>query len=983
MSSDNKSIIQLAKNLPIADVIRKAGYSLTEKNGKITGHCPFHDEKTPSFSVSTKKNIFKCFGCGVAGDPVNFIKKYKFEDNNKNFPKVLDWFRSEFAIGDSESVSFSKPKPIRENTDNTTGQYIIQKKEFTPAELLFLGPNVTKEICELYNYSSVEYYITPSGHKYSSTPEYFIFVFDSGKFQKLIQPFGDIRFLYVNHDKKTKNYVYGLQQIQTYITETKINIASKIADDNELDDSSNEVDPNTISYKLPYIIKVAGERDALNLFSLNKKSKDTPNEYEKPFYFPVWLNSEAETLTKDQVYTLFDLADSVYNLPDIDKSGIRYANELAKTHWEIKTIFLPQELKEGYDERGFKRKDFTDFCKKYAKLSTENGNTIADMSIVKTWFKKLTTSAVPLKFMSEYIEKGKLKYHIHNTRLYNFYMAHGFFTYPSNNDKSGYKFIRIDGNVVDDIPTKEVMDFVHKYLKNNHFNENIRDALFNSNKIKESSLLNLDQIDLDTKAGGIDFQYMFFQNTAWKVTQYGIDEQPISQCPKYIWKSKIQNRSAKIIKPLFEVEYSEDYLKAIIDYEASNEQDKANAKAFIDSFKPWEKFSIQTNDNDFSFLNFIKNTSNFYWEKEKEGLKLTEVELQKTNLRIINKLFAIGYLLVQHREQSKPWAVVCIDGENVDEGKHQGGTGKSIFLKLLSYILSTVTIPGQNADLTKDKHLYESVTKDTDFVIINDLHRSVGMQDFFNICEGEFRVNPKHRPAFMIAFEQSPKIGITMNGVFQNADGSTHRRTLACDFSTYYHSKSTKYPEEFNPKMEFGKDLFTDYDDEEWNKAYNLLANCIQLYLKFINEKISPPTEHIDERQLQSDLGKPLYEWANDLLLEYSDSGRTYNEENLSREWQLDELYDKFKIEKDYFNLPKYLQLRYNKDRFKSLLYEFCSKNGIVMNPETAKGYEKRKGGSNARIRRSEQGTLKEYIIFAKSSQLIINITPENEFSQL
>lgn len=46
---------------------------LTRRGGKLFGLCPFHSEKTPSFSVSPEKQMFHCFGCGKSGDVIDFI----------------------------------------------------------------------------------------------------------------------------------------------------------------------------------------------------------------------------------------------------------------------------------------------------------------------------------------------------------------------------------------------------------------------------------------------------------------------------------------------------------------------------------------------------------------------------------------------------------------------------------------------------------------------------------------------------------------------------------------------------------------------------------------------------------------------------------------------------------------------------------------------------------------------------------------------
>ena len=58
----------------IADAVAQFGVQL---NSKDKGLCPFHNEKTPSFSVDRKTNIFTCFGCGATGDVIAFVSKLK------------------------------------------------------------------------------------------------------------------------------------------------------------------------------------------------------------------------------------------------------------------------------------------------------------------------------------------------------------------------------------------------------------------------------------------------------------------------------------------------------------------------------------------------------------------------------------------------------------------------------------------------------------------------------------------------------------------------------------------------------------------------------------------------------------------------------------------------------------------------------------------------------------------------------------------
>lgn len=73
---DQKLIDEINSKTQILDVVSE--FVDLQKRGKnYMGLCPFHDEKTPSFSVSPEKNICKCMGCGEGGNPINFYRKIK------------------------------------------------------------------------------------------------------------------------------------------------------------------------------------------------------------------------------------------------------------------------------------------------------------------------------------------------------------------------------------------------------------------------------------------------------------------------------------------------------------------------------------------------------------------------------------------------------------------------------------------------------------------------------------------------------------------------------------------------------------------------------------------------------------------------------------------------------------------------------------------------------------------------------------------
>ena len=99
---------------------------LKKRGVNFIGNCPFHDEKTPSFTVSPAKGIYKCFGCGKGGFSVNFMMEHEQMD----FPSALRYLAKKYNI-------------------------VVEEKKLTPEELE--RSNKRESLLVVTNYAS-EYF---------------------------------------------------------------------------------------------------------------------------------------------------------------------------------------------------------------------------------------------------------------------------------------------------------------------------------------------------------------------------------------------------------------------------------------------------------------------------------------------------------------------------------------------------------------------------------------------------------------------------------------------------------------------------------------------------------------------------------------------------------------------------------------------------------------------------------------------------------
>jgi DNA primase len=71
----DEDVAAVREKSPVADVIGEHVQLRNAGGGNLKGLCPFHDEKSPSLSVSPAKGLFHCFGCGVGGDVIRFVER--------------------------------------------------------------------------------------------------------------------------------------------------------------------------------------------------------------------------------------------------------------------------------------------------------------------------------------------------------------------------------------------------------------------------------------------------------------------------------------------------------------------------------------------------------------------------------------------------------------------------------------------------------------------------------------------------------------------------------------------------------------------------------------------------------------------------------------------------------------------------------------------------------------------------------------------
>lgn len=139
------TIEQIKNHIDIIDVV--GDYVKLKKRGaNYLGLCPFHNEKTPSFTVSPAKELYKCFGCGKSGNTITFL----MEHDKMTYVEALRWLANRYHIEVEETESTPEQKQQQQASEslyiiNSFAQKFFEEQLFDHSEGRTIALSYLKE----------------------------------------------------------------------------------------------------------------------------------------------------------------------------------------------------------------------------------------------------------------------------------------------------------------------------------------------------------------------------------------------------------------------------------------------------------------------------------------------------------------------------------------------------------------------------------------------------------------------------------------------------------------------------------------------------------------------------------------------------------------------------------------------------------------------------------------------------------------------
>lgn len=445
-----------------------------------------------------------------------------------------------------------------------------------------------------------------------------------------------------------------------------------------------------------------------------------------------------------------------------------------------------------------------------------------------------------------------------------------------------FRFIQLDPPVVRAIESTDARDYLYQFARHNCRREIVEMLVKGITQyLGPDKLSLLDYITPNFLKPDKSQQYFYFKKNCWLITRDKVEERGYESVNHHIWEEQRKNNEVAYLgHPIISFDYDGEHCS----YKFSEEGKQCH------------------------FLRFLENTSNFSWRKKDE--EVTEEDIQENNTHLLSKLCAIGYLIMEAKDHNVQRAVIGMDGKQSEVGESNGRSGKSLLGELVRQVLPSIYLPGKKSDLLNDQFVWTEMQEETRFVFIDDVLQGFNLEPLFPNLTGDWTVNYKGGRRVTFPFSMSPKIYITTNHAIRGEGGSFRDREWLIAFSDYYNDTH-------KPKDDFGILFFSDWDYEQWNYTWNMLATCIQLYLRY--GVIQAPGDRLEQRRIRQEIGETFIAWADEF---FSDSA------HLNARLVRKELYE---------SLCSYdpNQRRYcPAQAFKKKLVAYCRWKGYIFNPQ-------------------------------------------------
>ena len=212
----------------------------------------------------------------------------------------------------------------------------------------------------------------------------------------------------------------------------------------------------------------------------------------------------------------------------------------------------------------------------------------------------------------------------------------------------------------------------------------------------------------------------------------------------------------------------------------------------------------------------------------------------------------IGYMICTYKNRSNNKAIILND--EVISDNPEGGTGKGVFVQGLSQIRNTSIIDGKQFD-NKKSFAYQTVNLDTRILVFDDVKKNFDFESNFSLVTEGITIERKNKDAVKLNIHESPKLLLSTNYAIKGEGNSHDRRRHEVEFSQYY-------GKDLIPRDEFKKDLFDEWDVNEFQRFDNYMVYCLQAFLN--NGLIKQNAKNIKLRKFIAESSMEFYEWIED-----------------------------------------------------------------------------------------------------------------------